>query len=299
MSERWHRTTGRRRPAVGRRAAAAVLSTCVVLAAACSGGDDAAESDPAETEIVERTEWGEVFAEEGATGTFALRDVGADTTHVWNGARAVERRLPASTFKIANSMVILETGVVDDVDTVVAWDGVERELDVWNRDHSLRSGIEVSAVWMYQLLAREVGAERMAAFVQAVDYGNGLTGPAVDEFWLRGDVRINPLEQLDFLERMVVGDLPVRPEVIDAVEEIIVRERGDGWTWSHKTGTALAEDPVLGWLVGVTRHGDRVRVFAMNVDLIELAGLGGQLDPQVRQRIARRILELEGALPAA
>ena len=98
---------------------------------------------------------------------------------------------------------------------------------------------------------------------------------------------------------MVVGDLPVRPVVIDAVVEIIVRERGDGWTWSHKTGTALAEEPDLGWLVGVTRHGDRVRVFAMNVDLIELAGHGGQLDPQVRQRIARRILELEGALPAA
>ena len=193
MIERWHRATGRGGPAVRRRAVAAVLVTCAIVATACAGGDDATESIADETDIVERTEWGEVFAEEGATGTFALREVGESTTKVWNRARAVERRLPASTFKIPNSMIILETGVVDDVDTVVAWDGVERELDVWNRDHSLRSGIEVSAVWMYQLLAREVGAERMAAFVQAVDYANGLTGPAFDEFWLRGDVRINPL----------------------------------------------------------------------------------------------------------
>ena len=165
------------------------------------------------------------------------------------------------------------------VDEEVAWDGVEREVPSWNRDHSLRSGIEVSAVWMYQLVAAEVGARRMAEFVAGTGYGNAETGPNVTEFWLRGDLRISPLEQLDFLERLVTDDLPFAPEHQAAVRDIIVRERGDDWTWSHKTGTALAATPTLGWLVGTTSFDDRDWVFALNLDLGSVDDVGAQIDP--------------------
>jgi len=193
-------------------------------------------------------------------------------------------------------MIILQTGVVADVDELVPWDGVDREVAVWNQDHSLRSGIEVSAVWMYQALARKVGEDQMADWVAAADYGNGDIAGGIDEFWLRGDLRISPLEQLDFLERTVTGELPFDAEIVADVREITVREHGDGWSWSHKTGTALAAEPTLGWLVGITEYEDRTWVFAMNVDL-ELTELATQIDPQVRQTVSRRILEGVGALP--
>lgn len=249
-------------------------------------------------EIVEQDEWGQLFEDENVVGTFAVREVGSAQTLVWDRDRAERARLPASTFKILNSMIILQTQVIGGVDELVPWDGIEREIEVWNQDHSLRSGIEVSAVWMYQALAREVGATRMADWVAAADYGNAQVGGGIDEFWLRGDLRISPLEQLDFLEQMVTDGLPFDDDVVADVREIIVREQGNGWSWSHKTGTALAVEPTLGWLVGTTDFADRTWVFAMNVDL-EGPALATQVDPRVRQLLTRRILEDIGALPPA
>ncbi len=226
-----------------------------------------------------------------------MREVGTNETLVWDRDRAEERRIPASTFKILNSLIILETGVLPDVETVVRWDGVSREVAVWNRDHSLRTGIEVSAVWAYQELARQVGEEQMAEWVSRARYGNGDIGGGIDQFWLRGKLRISPLEQLDFLERLALGKLPLRPAIQESVLEILVREAGEGWAWSHKTGTALSEDSDLGWLVGLTEYNGVRHVFALNLDLEPVTDLENQLDPWVRHDLAREILESEGALP--
>ncbi|MEO1062051.1 MAG: penicillin-binding transpeptidase domain-containing protein [Actinomycetota bacterium] len=287
---------------VGFALIASVMAAC---SSTSSTGDDAepvtsdtqgAEQSLPVVELVEQDGWGELFEDENVVGTFAVREVGSGQTLVWDRDRAERARLPASTFKILNSMVILQTGVIGDVDELVPWDGVEREVEVWNQDHSLRSGIEVSAVWMYQALARRVGAARMAERVAAADYGNTDIGGGIDEFWLRGDLRISAVEQLDFLERMVTGGLPFDDDVVTDVREIIVREQGDDWSWSHKTGTALAAEPTLGWLVGTTDVGGRTWVFAMNVDL-DGPELATQIDPQVRQTLTRRSLEDVGALP--
>ena len=269
-------------------------SLCLVatVLTGCSSSDGSAPG------VVERPEWGEAFAAEGVAGTFVLREVGADTTYVWNPQRAEEPRRPASTFKILNSLIILETGVLTDVDDAVAWDGTDHGLDIWNRDHSLRTGIEVSAVWAYQELARQVGPDDMARLVAAAGYGNADIGGAIDRFWLDGDLRISPLEQLDFLERLLTDDLPFRAEHAAAMREILVREVDAGWTWRHKTGTALAEDPTLGWLVGTSHYDGRAFVFAMNIDLAPIDGVESQIDPLVRQLLTLEILAAEGAAPA-
>lgn len=262
---------------------------------ACRSNEDGS-AELQDVEIIERGEWGQIFEDENVVGTFAVREVGSGDTFVWDSDRVERRELPASTFKILNSMIILQTGVVADVDELVAWDGVRREIEAWNQDHSLRSGIEVSAVWMYQELARAVGEDRMAEWVTAAGYGNANIAGGIDQFWLRGDMKISPLEQLDFLEQMVAGDLPFDPGVVADVTEIIIREQGDGWSWSHKTGTTPTAQPALGWLVGTTENDDRSWVFAMNVDL-ESTEPGTPIDPQVRQTVSRRILEDLGALP--
>ncbi len=284
---------------------AVAVTPLVVLGTGCArspGTGKRASSTTAATvseQVVEaREEWGAVFADANATGTLAMREVGSDTTMVWSVESATEPRLPASTFKILNSLIVLETGVLPDAETVVPWDGVERDVTVWNQDHCLRTGIEASAVWAYQELAREVGRERMQQWVTRADYGSHDIGDSIDQFWLSGDLRISPLEQLDFLERLSLRELPFRTEVQDSVSEILVRESGDDRTWSHKTGSVPGEDPNLGWLVGMSEHDGRTFVFAMNLDLESVTGVAGQLDPRVRQNITREILRGEGALPS-
>ena len=264
-----------------------VLLVMGVVAVGCSSDG----SSPAvDAQVVERPEWAVAFDAIGTAGTFAVRQVGTDTIDVVNPERASTGYLPASTFKILNSLIILETGVADSVDQVVEWDGVDRGIEAWNRDHSLRSGIEVSAVWLYQHHARAVGEQRMAEHVAAAGYGNESIGGAIDEFWLNGDVRISALEQLDVVEALMLDALPFGVDHQAAVRDILVRERGDGWAWLHKTGTALAAEPTIGWLVGATQYDGKTWVFALNLDV-------ETIDRQARIEIARELLVDVGALP--
>ena len=150
------------------------------------------------------------FFDLGTTGTFVGYKVDDYLIIASDKVRSGEGRLPASTFKIPNSIIALETGVVEDPDKdVFKWDGVTRSIEPWNKDHTLRSAIAVSAVPVYQEIARRIGAERMQKYLDLFDYGNRDIGGGIDQFWLTGNLRIDPIQQIDFVDRLRRGVLPV------------------------------------------------------------------------------------------
>jgi beta-lactamase class D len=212
------------------------------------------------------------FADEGTAGTF----VGYKTDDYLIIASDVERAgqafLPASTFKIPNSLIALETGVVEDPDKdVFKWDGVKRSIEAWNQDHTLRSAIAASAVPVYQEIARRIGVERMQKYVDLFEYGNRNIGGGIDQFWLTGDLRIDPIQQIDFVDRLRRGVLPVSKRSQDLVRDILpVTKAGDA-TIRAKTGLLGAEvgKPSLGWVVGWADKGSAQTVFALNLDVRE------------------------------
>src|SRR4029450_4459658 len=113
------------------------------------------------------------FSDEGTAGTFVGYKVDDYLIVASDKDRSGQAFLPASTFKIPNSIIALETGAVEDPDKdVFKWDGVKRSIEPWNKDHPLRSAIAVSAVPVYQEIARRIGAERMQKYVDLFDYGN-------------------------------------------------------------------------------------------------------------------------------
>lgn len=200
-------------------------------------------------------------------GTIAVLHEGSNEVRCADVAMCEQRFIPASTFKIANSLIGLETGVIADADFVIPWDGVTREIAAWNRDHSLRTAIAASCVPYYQELARRVGHERMQEWVQRLGYGNGRVGAQVDTFWLRGPLEISPLEQLAFLSAFARGELPVSERSRAIVEDILVLDRKGEATLRGKTGWVQPNTPdERGWFVGwVDKHGDRTYVAVLLV----------------------------------
>jgi Penicillin binding protein transpeptidase domain len=133
------------------------------------------------------------FFDLGTDGTFVGYKVDDYLIIASDKERSGEDKLPASTFKVPNSLIALETGVVADPDKdVFKWDGVTRSIEAWNKDHTLRSAIAASAVPVYQEIARRIGAERMQKYVDLLDYGNHNIGGGIDQFWLTGEMRIDP-----------------------------------------------------------------------------------------------------------
>jgi beta-lactamase class D len=212
------------------------------------------------------------FADDGTAGTFVGYKIDDYLVIASDADRSGEAMLPASTFKIPNSLIALETGVVGDPDKdVFKWDGVVRSIEAWNRDHTMRSAIAASAVPVYQEIARRIGAERMQKYVDLFEYGNRDIGGGIDQFWLTGNLRIDPVQQIDFVDRLRRGVLPVSKRSQELVRDILpVTKSGDA-VIRAKTGLLGAElgKPSLGWLVGWAEKGTASTVFALNLDIRE------------------------------
>jgi beta-lactamase class D len=252
-------------PTISRRRALGILAGAAVLPAKAL-----ANYAPPRGEI--RSDLARLFAAAGTAGTFVGYKVDDYLIIASDKNRSVEPRLPASTFKIANSLIALETGVVQDPDKdVFKWDGVKRPIEAWNQDHTLRTAIAASAVPVYQEIARRIGQERMQKYVDLLDYGNRNIGGGIDQFWLTGDLRIDPLRQVDFVDRLRRGVLPISKRSQDLVRDILpVTKVGDSIIRA-KSGLLGAErgQPSLGWMVGWAEKASAQTVFALNMDCVE------------------------------
>jgi beta-lactamase class D len=232
----------------------------------------------------------------GFKATLVVRDVASGTTLRHDPVKAAARTAPCSTFKIPNSIIGIETGVLSDASTVFRWDGQRRDVEAWNRDHDLRSAIRDSVVWYYQELARRVGSERMGRWLAALRYGNQDMSGGLDRFWLGSSLRISPDEQVEFLERLFTGHAPVSPRALAIVKDILVQEppaAASGLVYRGKTGSC--QDPGArephGWWVGSVERDGRLHVFAA---LIEGPGASGR----VCRPLAEKALAELGVLPA-
>jgi beta-lactamase class D len=197
---------------------------------------------------------------------------------------------PASTFKIPNSMIGLETGVIPDAEFVLPWDGVKRSVDAWNHDHSLRTALRDSAVWYYQELARRVGQERMQIWLDRLDFGNRQMGDKVDRFWLDGPLAVTPLQQVEFLRRLVLAQLPISERTRGILLDITKRGELDGKILHGKTGWARPDEPSeVGWFVGWVEDPARPRYVA-----VALGPVPKGVDMlTIRQAVAEEALRLD------
>ncbi|ELS34036.1 MULTISPECIES: class D beta-lactamase [Pseudanabaena] len=201
-------------------------------------------------------------------GCFVLYDLKRDRYIRYNSIHCQKRYIPASTFKIFNSLVALETKAIADENTVIPWNGVSNQsFPDWNQDQTMRTAFKRSVVWFYQDLARRAGKERMAKYIEAAGYGNQNIEDKIDTFWLKGKLRISPEEQIKFLVKLYKGDLPFSPAVINTVKDIMVIERQENYTLRGKTGWGSNVDGLqnIGWYVGYVERDNNVYFYALNM----------------------------------
>lgn len=217
----------------------------------------------------------------GRDGVFVILDAETKETFISDPRKADERAAPCSTFKIWNSLIGLEEGIVTDPDAPFwKWDGKQRFLPEWNKDQTLRSAIASSCVPAYQSLARKIGSERMQKWLDAFDYGNRDISAGIDVFWLpdppnRRTILISPLEQARLLARLVRGQFPVSSESLRVLGAITTLKTSPRGTLHGKTGTGIRAGGgyVMGWFVGWVEHGGKTHSFAC---LLKGEGLMGK-----------------------
>ncbi|MEW5959675.1 MAG: class D beta-lactamase [Chloroflexota bacterium] len=231
---------------------------------------------------------------QGFKGAFVLYDLNSNQYIRYNPERCTERFIPASTFKIMNSLIGLETGIIPDENYVIEWDGTTYNVPSWNQDHSLKTAIQNSVVWYYQELARQVGKEKIQSYVDAANYGNKDISGQIDTFWLEGGLRISANEQVEFLKRLYQGNLPFSSRSISIVKKILVLEKAESYQLSGKTGSGQRITPHQGWFVGYLETKGNVYFFATN---FESSNPDGFANGDTTRKMSRSILQGLGLLP--
>lgn len=202
-------------------------------------------------------------------GAILIYDLDADTFYSNDFEWSATGQLPASTFKIANSIIALETKVVENERTLFKWNGEERRFRSWQQDLIFRDAFHYSCVPCYQEVARDIGVSRMNEYLDKMKFGSmQVDASNLDMFWLQGESAINPFEQIDFLKRLYLSQLPISARTSDIIKNMMIIDQNDEYRLSGKTGWSVNGNDNNGWFVGYVEANNNVYIFATNIEPI-------------------------------
>ena len=231
------------------------------------------------------------FDAKNVEGCFTMLDNSSGKVTVYNLEMDTTRVLPASTFKIVNSLIGLETGKIRDENMVIKWDGIQRQNSDWNRDMNMTEAFKVSNLEYYREVARRIGHDTMQMWIDRLSYGNKDISGGVDSFWVNNRLKISPDEQLGLMKKLYFDQLPFRKTVQQAVRDVMLQEDNTAYKLSYKTGWGFDEaGRGIGWLVGWIEENRHVYFFAT---LIKAKDAKTDMRP-VRIGIAKDILKHYG-----
>ena len=228
-------------------------------------------------------------------GAVLIYDLDKDKFSSNNFDLAEKGHLPASTFKIVNSIIALETGVVAGDTSVLHWNGEKRAFQHWEQDLMLKDAFRFSCVPCYREIARKIGTARMNDYLVKLMYkGMDVHAQNLDIFWLEGNSRISCFEQINFLKRFYQSELPISHETENAVKQMMVIEKTDEYKLYAKTGWSTQNGINNGWYVGFVEKGNNVWIFTVNVEPTEQFDMNKF--PAIRKEICYAALKTTGIL---
>ncbi len=245
--------------------------------------------------ISPRPELAHAFDEERVLGGITVFDSATGELIASDPELAKRPFHPASTFKIPHTAIALELGVLDNPDSPMPWDGKFSPNEEWNRDHTLRTAMQVSCFPCFQRVARSIGPVRMQEWLDRLDYGNHDVRGAIDTFWMVGNLEITAIEQLDFLRRLDTLKLPISQRTVDIVKDVIALDVGASHVFYGKTGLYGPPESKeeVGWFVGFVAFEKRSVYFAT---LVTGRASDVEIMP-VRRRVTEKVLRSLGVLP--
>ncbi|MBS4042343.1 MAG: class D beta-lactamase [Chitinophagaceae bacterium] len=208
------------------------------------------------------------FDDNKVEGTFAIYNNAQGNFNIYNLARYKDSSFqPASTFKIANSLIGLQTGKITNDQMMIPWDGIKRKFDSWNQDLTMEQAFKFSALPYYQEVARRIGPATMQMWLDSLSYGTKKINGPIDSFWIDNSLKITPDEELGFVKKLYFHQLPFNKTTMDIVKKVMVQENNSNYTLAYKTGWGYKEDgKALGWIVGWIEENKHPSFFVLNVE---------------------------------
>ncbi len=209
---------------------------------------------------------GKYFKENKVEGTFGLFNNGNGKFTIYNLSRYKDSAyLPASTFKIVNALVGLQTGIIVNENMQIKWDGISRRPE-WNKDLSMYEAFRVSSVPYFQEVARRIGKDTMQFWLDTISYGSKKIKTSIDSFWLDHSLTITPDEQLGLVKKLYFNQLPFHQGNQETVKKAMLFENKPEYRLSYKTGWGIDKQRQIGWVVGWIEENKHPHFFVLNLE---------------------------------
>lgn len=217
--------------------------------------------------VLVREDFKKYFDNCNAEGAIAIYD---NKNHTWILSDTIgtqKETLPASTFKIINLLIALETKTISSENEIVKWPGSTDTIKYDNRpniyhDITVEEAFEVSAGWAFIELAKKIGKENYKKYLTLCQYGNLDLSQTDPDFWNFGAFGISPINQVEFLRKFYENKLPFSKQNIEIVKKVMITEQNDDCTIHSKTGWTRENRINTGWWVGYIVNKDEPYFFA-------------------------------------
>ena len=223
-------------------------------------------------------------------------DNGKGKFTIYNLARFTDSLyLPASTFKIVNSLIGIETGVVKNDSTIIKWDGVSHGRPECDTDLMMADAFRISCPPWYQELARQIGEKSMQHYLDTLGYaakrGRFIIKNDLDTFWLNNAAKVTADEQLGLVKKLYFDQLPFQKRTQQLVRKMMLRESNSNYLLGYKTGLGIAPDGnQIGWVIGWIEENRHPYFFVLQVESADKS-----IDlPTVRMNILKSCLKQLG-----
>jgi beta-lactamase class D len=252
----------------------AIFSFAIVYS--CSENKSSTKSEKntnKQAKLIVKKEFRSILDSTGFKGSILIFDFNKQKFYSSDFRRSKKGFLPASTFKIPNSIIGLETGVISDT-TIFKWSGDKRMFKSWEQDLNLKQAFHFSCVPCYQEVARKIGEKRMKRYLDKLNYHKmDVDSSNIDLFWLVGDSKISQFKQIDFLKRFYLNQLSISKSTFDFMKDMMVIQKTEVHTLSGKTGLSMTGEPLNqwmnGWFVGYLEKDSNVFFCATNLEAHE------------------------------
>lgn len=226
----------------------------------------------------------------GFNGCVVMINVKTSDSLIYNQMLAKERTTPCSTFKIWNTLIGCESGLIQSKDSLFyIWDGVKRDYEGWNQNLTIAEAFKYSCVPAYQNLARKIGVRRMNKWIRKIGYGDCNTKSGIDIFWLprkgKTSILISPMEQALLIKKLVNGKLGFSAESKSLLKKIALSLVTNNGRMYGKTGSGEnvgKENNNIGWFVGLVESNRGSFAFAC---LIKGKRASGKIAKQIMTQV--------------
>ena len=189
-------------------------------------------------------------------------DLGQNNYLYYNDSLINKNYTPASTFKIVNTIIGLENGIIDSANYLMKWDGIKRENTKWNADQTLGEAFRNSTIWYFQRLAKQIGQRKMQAGLELLNYGNKTIGDSIDQFWLDGTLKISMQDQVGFLTNIIKRKYKLKANTYDCLFQIMKYNLSYQYVVYCKSGWGQDNGQDVAWLVGMLIKNGKQYAFA-------------------------------------